>query len=63
MIFLGRASLERAITEHVAHYHGERSHQGMGNQLLTGVPPKRKGAVETSERLGALLKYYHGQAA
>lgn len=33
MIFVGRVSLERAIAEYVAHYHGERSHQGLGNEI------------------------------
>ena len=30
MIFLGRESLDRAISEYTAHYHDERSHQESG---------------------------------
>jgi putative transposase len=63
-IFVGRASLERAIAEYVAHYHGERSHLGLGNEIPSGPPVQREGSIETSERLGGLLlKYYHRVAA
>jgi len=63
MIFLGRESLMRAIAEYAAHYHEERSHQGIGNMLISGVAPQCEGIVETRERLGGLLKYYHRRAA
>jgi putative transposase len=65
MIFVGQASLRHAITQYLSHYHGERNHQGLENQLLTptrvmgelGVPVKRR------ERLGGMLSYYHREAA
>jgi len=63
MIFVGRASLEKAIAEYVAHYHDERSHQGLGNEIVSKVPVQREGVIEASERLGGLLKYYHRRAA
>lgn len=63
MIFVGPISLEKAIAAYVAHYHDERSHQGLGNKIVSGVPAQREGAIEVSERLGGLLKYYHRQAA
>jgi transposase InsO family protein len=63
MIFLGRESLVRAIAEYAEHYHDERSHQGIGNVLISGAGPRDEGVVETSERLGGLLKYYHRRAA
>src|SRR5258705_4499092 len=34
MIFFGKASLRHAIRQYVAHYHLERNHQGLDNQLL-----------------------------
>jgi putative transposase len=34
MIFVGQESLRHALTQYVAHYHGERNHQGLGNRLL-----------------------------
>jgi transposase InsO family protein len=63
MIFLGRESLVRAIAEYVAHYHGERTHQGIGNVLISGTRTQSEGVVATKERLGGLLKYYYRSAA
>jgi transposase InsO family protein len=63
LIFLGRRSLDRAIAEYVEHYHEERSHQGIGNEIVSGAPPQCVGRVEVNERLGGLLNYYHRKAA
>ncbi len=63
MIFLGRESLVQAIAEYAAHYHDERSHQGIGNKMISGAKAQGEGVVETRERLGGLLKYYHRRAA
>jgi transposase InsO family protein len=63
MIFLGRESLVRAITEYAVHYHEERSHQGVGNEMINGAEPQSEGIVDEQGRLGGLLKYYHRRAA
>jgi transposase InsO family protein len=63
MIFLGRESLVRAIAEYAAHYHDERSHQGIGNEMISGAEPQCEGTIGVNERLGGLLKYYHRRAA
>jgi hypothetical protein len=63
MIFLGRESLVRAMAEYAAHYNEERSHQGIGNEMISGAAPQSEGIVETRERIGRLLKYYHRRAA
>ena len=34
MIFFGQRQLRRAIEQFVAHYHGERNHQGLDNKLI-----------------------------
>jgi hypothetical protein len=34
MIFFGKESLRTAIQDFVAHYHSERNHQGLANQLI-----------------------------
>jgi putative transposase len=34
MIFFGERSLRNAVREFLAHYHGERNHQGLGNELI-----------------------------
>jgi len=66
LILFGERPLSRALAEFSAHYHGERNHQGKGNQLLfpeAGDEPKQRGrTVECRHRLGGLLKYY-GRAA
>src|ERR1035437_4558721 len=60
LILFGEASLRRALTEYIDHYHSERNHQGKGNLLLfpsPDVPPKCR-TVHRRERLGGLLKFY-----
>jgi len=39
MIFCGRRSLEKAISECVRHCHTERNHQGLDNQLIDQDKP------------------------
>jgi len=34
MIFIGQASLRRAVAEYMDHYHGERNHQGLENRSI-----------------------------
>jgi hypothetical protein len=56
------------VSEYVAHYHGERNHQGVGNRLLMQAEqPMRaansNGPVERRERLGGLLNFYYRRAA
>ena len=63
LIFLGRESLVRAIAEYAEHYHDERSHQGIGNEIVSRPRAQNEGDVQTRERLGGLLKYYHRRAA
>jgi putative transposase len=63
MVFVGQRSLERVIVEYLAHYHGERSHQGLGNEIPVRPPAQREGSVQATKRLGGLLKFYHRAAA
>ena len=63
MVFLGKESLVRAISEYAEHYHDERSHQGIGNEIVNGAKAEGEGDIEARERLGGLLKYYHRRAA
>ena len=61
---LGEGHLRRVIGEYLAHYHGERNHQGLDNVLLMGAPAANEnGRVLRRERLGGLLNYYHHIAA
>jgi len=34
MILFGERALRRVLNEYVAHYHFERNHQGIGNNLV-----------------------------
>ena len=65
MILVGEGSLRRAVGEFIEHYHRERNHQGLGNQLIVPVAAQTigNGRVLSRERLGGLLKYYHRPAA
>ena len=65
MIFIGEGSLRYAIHHYMTHYHSERNHQGLDNQLI--VPEtevsRQTGQVVRRERLGGLLSYYYREAA
>jgi putative transposase len=65
MVFFGRRSLETAIRDYVEHYHTERNHQGLNNQLIepASTVALQVGEIECYERLGGLLKYYRRRAA
>ena len=64
MIFFGETSLRKATTEFLAHYHGERNHQGLGNRLIEpGEEVGASPAVECRERLGGMLRYYYRDVA
>jgi len=38
IIPIGERHFRRAVAEFVAHYHGERNHQGLDNRLIAGTP-------------------------
>ena len=62
----GETSLRHALTQHVAHVHHERHHQGKGNVLLFPAVSQDaacQGPVQCRERLGGLLKDYAREAA
>ena len=62
LILFGEASLRRALTEFIDHYHAERNHQGKSNLLL--FPPEKgcqqnpRSWLRCREHLGGLLKFY-----
>jgi len=63
LILFGERRLIRVLDEFVAHYHGERNHQGLGNDLIAADPLPGNGThVRCRERLGGLLRYYHRAA-
>jgi putative transposase len=59
LIPFGERHFRRAVAEFVAHYHRERNHQGLSNELIEGSPTHgRIGRVRRRQRLGGLLNYY-----
>jgi transposase InsO family protein len=60
MILFGEDALRNAVREFVAHYHFERNHQGLGNQLIIApaATVQIAGRVRRKQRLGGLLNYY-----
>ena len=63
LVILGERHLRRAIAEYVEHYHQERTHQGLGNRVIEGVPEPNSGRVARRERLGGILSHYYRDAA
>lgn len=65
LIFFGRTSLERALTQYEIHHHAERNHQGLDNTLIDPGDEvgTTVGTIDCRERLGGLLRYYNRRAA
>jgi transposase InsO family protein len=65
MVMLGEQALYHVIQQYLAHYHVERNHQGLANELITPTPDlgSHSGSVKRRERLGGLLRYYYRDAA
>jgi len=65
MILLGERRLRRAVREYGRHYHTERNHQGLDNELVirSETAATVTGPVACHERLGGLLRYYYRDAA
>jgi putative transposase len=61
MLMLGERSLYQVSSQYLAHYHAERNHQGLGNQIIAPEPElsRQGGAVVRRDRLGGLLRYYY----
>jgi transposase InsO family protein len=59
VIPFGERHLRRTIAEYVEHYHRERNHQGLANELIEGaLAVERVGPIRRRPRLGGLLNYY-----
>jgi len=65
MIFIGESTLHYTLTQYLTHYHSERNHQGLDNQLIAPEPEvsEQTGQVVRRERLGGLLSSYYREAA
>ena len=65
MIFFGEQHLHVAIKEYIKHYHLERNHQGIENQLIEMPtnPANRTGPLSCRSHIGGMLNFYHRDAA
>jgi hypothetical protein len=64
MVLLGERALYDTIQQCLAHYHAERNHPGLANQLITpeSALGSHSGQVRRRDRLGGLLRYYYRDA-
>ena len=63
VIPLGERQLRWTVAEFVAHYHGERNHQGLDNELIDALHQQPAcGLVRRRQRLGGILSFYHRAA-
>ncbi len=65
MIIFGEGRLRSSIKEFCLHYHHERNHQGLGNELIEPEEEigLHEGEIRCRERLGGLLRFYYREAA
>jgi putative transposase len=65
MIVIGEASIRYVIQSYLTHYHHERNHQGLYNQLITPEPGigSQSGQVMHRDPLAGLRTYYYREAA
>jgi transposase InsO family protein len=63
-ILFGEGALRRVLREYLAHYNGERNHQGIGNVLIAPLPGDLGGSgrIAVRRRLGGLLNFYRRKA-
>ena len=64
LILFGEKATRNAVRQYLAHYHAERPHQGLSNELIVPLerPPDTSNKIETTERLGGLLRSYRRAA-
>jgi len=66
-LIFGEKHFDYLVKEYVEHYHTERPHQGLGNQVPSGEPPpissNSGNDIRCRTRLGGLLNHYWRAAA
>ena len=65
MIFFGEKMLRHAVHEFLVHYHEERNHQSLENEIIDPGEDvgREEGLIDCRERLGGMLRYYYRDAA
>ena len=64
LILFGEKAMCNSVREYLAHYHTERNHQGLDNELIVPLAhaPDVDTEIKTTERLGGLLRTYRRAA-
>jgi len=67
-VVFGEAHLRHLIAEYEDYYNHQRPHQSLDNRPLSGEPPPTSetisaSKVQSTERLGGLIKHYYHRAA
>jgi putative transposase len=64
LILFDEQALRNAVNQYLDHYHNDRCHQGLGNELIVPLErlPDVSTKIETIERLGGLLRSYRRAA-
>ena len=64
LILFGETATRRAVRAFVTHYHTERNHQRLDNELIVAMdrPPDIEAKIQSAERFGGLLQSYRRAA-
>ncbi len=62
-IIFSERHLEVLLREYLNHYHSERPHQGLNNELIVKRRQETTGLIQKQSRLGGLLNHYSRRAA
>lgn len=64
LILFGETAMRNAVNQYLVCYHAERAHQGLDNELIVPLEewPVVDSNIESSERLGGLLRSYRRAA-
>lgn len=61
---LGERHLRKTLHEFAVHYHRERNHQGLANELIERPSAQRPaGVIHRRQRVGGILNFYYRSAA
>jgi putative transposase len=65
LIPIGTFMLRRALREYMEHYHLERNHQGLDNNLIVSTPAQcsKTDRIDCRSRLGGILRFYERAVA
>ena len=64
VLLLGERHFRRTVAEFMAHYHAERNHQGIGNELIERLNrTDGQGVVRRRPRMGGMLNFSYRAAA